>query len=996
MSIFKSTFKPFVARQINARQDLISKVERPVEFSHYVSSKSPWIKMTSLVNYNDSADKKNVFTDTLAKQNILFGGSLFNIEGDKYALRSGVGKKGSAYGGDLGTKQYGIRPMPGITGLTSRSAGAYGSLTEIVVKFVAWDVDQFEKLSILYLRPGYKVVVEWGWSMYLDTRNPNKKESICDEFNINDLKHNYKYSIVNSPLNTIDCFNTSLTQESIYNSIDKLRISYSGNYDAFLGAIRNFEYQLLPNGGYECSLTLISIGDVIDTIRINNTTAVDLGPATKTPDPNENNTEANNQDPDDKLEIKSQFEILFDLYCKISDTNPRATSPDFKVIRDIDALISQQDAKAIDTYIYKYNDDPELERLKDESRRNNAPLLSAMSMMNNHPFIPAGKRDYYYIQFGYLLHILNSFKNIYTNQNETLINIEIPPDPKANCYISNGLCVASYNSISINPAVALISNPSAELFSRPDGSPGFIPDVSSTEDINNNTAPLIGKSTITLRNYLYPGTNLGQIANIYINIGEIINTYKELSLNNNGHVNMGPFISSLLNRVSYALGSINEFDKFVKDNKIVIIDKHYTELPSETAYVNKYQVNISGANSIVRNHKVLSKIFNSQATIIAIAAQNRENISALQTATYNYLNNRLQDRLMLTARDEYDGQRLSDEIRETDLFIYNLRMLIRYVNKYVLSNTLYADTYGSNLEGMNTCLNSLLVQIDRATDYKGIVPMTIEMTIDGISGLTIGEIFTVNKDVLPKDYDDRRIGFIVTGISNNVNTHSWETTISTQVCLLDQESKQKASKEKSDNIKKQLIKGINKASEKLALSINSFNVLSAFFADVLNGKYIKKGTGSIGIISPFKTNYLEIALNEYPIPNPNNSSTGNATSQNFLSHIQKFLTKDNTLSSAIKSSQVYNQMDPILQRLFNSDANNAINIKDEKDKDAIPRTARISNYGSLAPQNTDISDKVKRSIVGYMGTLQVDDPQVADPRTLLINPSVVSTPTYKF
>ena len=138
MSIFKSTFKPFVVRQINARQNLLSEKERPVEFSKYVSAKSSWARMTSFVNYNGSSD--------LAKKYILMGGTLynFNSETGKVFMRSGVGGRGASYGGDIGTNQYGIRPMPGIAEITTRSLGAYGSLTEATVKFYAWDVKQLE------------------------------------------------------------------------------------------------------------------------------------------------------------------------------------------------------------------------------------------------------------------------------------------------------------------------------------------------------------------------------------------------------------------------------------------------------------------------------------------------------------------------------------------------------------------------------------------------------------------------------------------------------------------------------------------------------------------------------------------------------------------------------------------------------------------------------------------------------------------------------------
>jgi hypothetical protein len=307
MSIFKSTFKPFVVRQITARQNLLAKKERTVEFSKYVSAKAPWIRMTSFVDYGEEGQE----TSELAKKYVLMGGTLyqFNSETGKVFMRSGVGGKGASYGGDLGSTQYGIRPMPGISSMTTRSLGAYGSLTEATVKFYAWDVKQLEDLSLLFQRPGYKVLLEWGWSMYIDTsvqgESPKKKtdsKTLNTEYN--------KFSIENTPFNTINCFDDSLTQDQIYNQLEVYRHRYSGNYDGVLGSIRNFEYELMPNGSYECTTVLMSIGDVIDTIRMNDT----VGQAIPSPEQQETSTIP---------EIKSQFELLFDAYSKLSKINNR-------------------------------------------------------------------------------------------------------------------------------------------------------------------------------------------------------------------------------------------------------------------------------------------------------------------------------------------------------------------------------------------------------------------------------------------------------------------------------------------------------------------------------------------------------------------------------------------------------------------------------------------------------------------------------------------------
>ena len=161
MSIFRSSFTKEVQEQLTVRQNAIS--NRTPQSIQYLGSRNAWIRMTSSVNVdNDNGD--------LARKNVLLGGVL----NTNNKLRSGVGSSGEAYsttspGGR--THLRGIRPMPGITSIDIKSKSAYGSLREVTVNFICWDITQLEDLEVLYMRPGYTVLVEWGWIPYLDNIN---------------------------------------------------------------------------------------------------------------------------------------------------------------------------------------------------------------------------------------------------------------------------------------------------------------------------------------------------------------------------------------------------------------------------------------------------------------------------------------------------------------------------------------------------------------------------------------------------------------------------------------------------------------------------------------------------------------------------------------------------------------------------------------------------------------------------------------------------------
>jgi putative chitinase len=253
MSIFKESFKDSIKAQLKKRQEIMT--TRTTEGLQYLNSRNSWIRMSSAVDVYKSTAPQNPTIDqlkdaanydnTLAKKYILQGGTL-NENG---TLKAGVGSgfenaysRKSAEGNDY---RLGIRPMPGITNIDVKSKGAYGSLREVVVNFQCWDIKQLEDLELLYMRPGYTVLVEWGWSPYFD-ENGNFKTTV--DF----------YDIVNKRKD----------KEVIWKELDEKMVK-NGNYEAMFGYVKNYNWNARMDGGYDCSTTIISLGEVIESLKVN-------------------------------------------------------------------------------------------------------------------------------------------------------------------------------------------------------------------------------------------------------------------------------------------------------------------------------------------------------------------------------------------------------------------------------------------------------------------------------------------------------------------------------------------------------------------------------------------------------------------------------------------------------------------------------------------------------------------------------------------------------
>jgi hypothetical protein len=217
-------------------------------------------------------DPTNWFGNELAKQYILFGGTSnanLNISSDSATgdltkanagdYRFGVTNNTSefnnfAYG--LGGTEMGINAMPGITGFNVKSRNM-GSLREVTVNIRANNENQFKIIDNLYCRIGYTMFLEWGNSQYFN--NSGGYISVNDD-NAPSLIPTFltkKYG-----LNEVSCPSKFLEY------IEKNRERSYGNYDAFFGRVKNFSWEFNQAGYYEITLSLISWGDIIESLGV--------------------------------------------------------------------------------------------------------------------------------------------------------------------------------------------------------------------------------------------------------------------------------------------------------------------------------------------------------------------------------------------------------------------------------------------------------------------------------------------------------------------------------------------------------------------------------------------------------------------------------------------------------------------------------------------------------------------------------------------------------
>lgn len=280
MSIFKNSFHPSIKGQLSTRQAAMT--NRTPYNLQYLNSRNAWIRLSSSVNvYKKDAPRSGEggfptpaelqnpanYDNSLANKYVLQGGILNNGK-----HRAGLGDFSNAYSNvnaDGEPYRLGIRPMPGITGVDIKNKGAYGSLRAATVTFQCWDIKQLEDLELLYMRPGYTLLLEWGWSPYLG--NGTEVNNFTDG----------KFT---TTIDYTDIINTEWTKENLFkrqyaratdgkyydeNGTEVNIIGYQGNTDSMFGFVKNYSWKARMDGGYDCSTEIISIGEVLESLKVN-------------------------------------------------------------------------------------------------------------------------------------------------------------------------------------------------------------------------------------------------------------------------------------------------------------------------------------------------------------------------------------------------------------------------------------------------------------------------------------------------------------------------------------------------------------------------------------------------------------------------------------------------------------------------------------------------------------------------------------------------------
>jgi hypothetical protein len=866
MSLFKETLRDYTRKQIFIREKVISRGNpdigsrragvdytneknsnalklAPGAFFSY-NSKQCIIRMSSLVDLMQDigldiggSKFENYKGETFARNYILQGGVLSDYErrfdqedgSSKRVLRKvnevrggfprSTKKVNLSYGdpslvSDPTSDGYGVVPMPGIVDLNVRTTSAYGSLRQAKINFVCHNLRQLEILELLYMRPGYPVTVEWGWSPYIANNG-----DIINEFpSISDNEWFWDDKIANE--NTINNYIISKKEHT------------AGNYDGFLGYVTNFNYTARADGGFDCTSELISMGECLDSL--------------KAPSWSYSNSIRTNggDDADDFIYSNSLGAI-------IKSIKELTTQVDFPWYKDAAIWIANRNSSGL----LDFTDAQEEQTIKRNAAFDRlagllgyetarASIIAKDSAIENEEGDESilSQNDAY-IRLDALVELINEEVIPKTAKGDPTVmlslNYFIPQSDGT--YVVEPIRYAKYDGlsdqyldVSCNSRACVLphqwkefrdTNVNIGILKRIGlGLTGLsllnpMPHVASggttkerfekilrfrkaawtgeQEDLQTEEEKANGKSLTITSNYASR-----RIGNIFLGVDFVNDIYK--SVFKDDKASIGDFLNTLLAAISdecpsHKFGLITDQEN---TNIVYIIDLPMTTKDMsdmEIYYEDIFKFNVLSNYSIIRDFKYSTQIPSALKATIAINAQSGAGAEDIDSLTFAAFNSSIKSRIA-SATEKFSEEEEKTYFNENNARQQRekrLKTLKSQIKEYHdgFFNTFEENDQNQEFTSIVANIKSIIKEAQSIENYKfqrsdnfinnqAIIPIDLNLKMDGISGIVMGNVFRVDETRLPKAYKNNS-SFICVGEEQQITSgQDWTTNIRAQLVMI--------------------------------------------------------------------------------------------------------------------------------------------------------------------------------------------------------------------
>ena len=738
MNIIGEGFPNVINNQVKKRQEVYgsgygSSPRKPEEII-YLNANTSWVRLVSSVNVDDQTILLNRSLSTipgigdnkLAERFILFNGTNEDPSSQRYgvSLDGSLLGNNSAYG--IGGTEFGLRPMMGIKRAEIKHENR-GSLRRASIQIKAFNRVQFDIIDVLYLRLGFNILLEWGHSMYYDDKgvlqtNPN--DSLSSDF----LKGKTSY-------------NEFLTK------ISSQKLKACGNYDAMFAKITNFHWSFLPDGSYDITIDLVSIGDVVESFKINS--LIDDRPGAP-------NTGIDSLEEAIKLINKSTVgRFLYALGKKVLTSSTKsAVSDDISTLK-VDAVCANYD-----------------------------------NGVGNLP----------YIRLGTLLQFFQEkmmYKFVVGDNVSPILNFDYETD-------SNIMFIENDFQVSTDPRICLVNriiNIEGTEFSP------FIPYGEPFESPLFDTEVQYGQIMNIYVNMYFILTKMEELKTADSNkviLIDFLNSMLSSISNSLGGINkleatLDDTTATIIIRDANPLPNI---EKVIATLNAVAGKKY--NIPDKYTTFDLYGYNKEGNGahaSFIKDFSFKTEITPELSTMLTVGATaNSKVVGENSTALSKFnagLTDRFKEQIVQSKEDANPNlQEFYDKLSESQELYNKFKTLLKDYAGYLIGlsqgkfNPSDAETYKDALTNYLTYYQQYRqaqYQINYAIKYKkrppplfapntGFIPFNLSLTMDGLSGMKIYSKFLIDVDFLPSNYPENA-DFLIKNIHHVIENNKWFTTL---------------------------------------------------------------------------------------------------------------------------------------------------------------------------------------------------------------------------
>jgi len=798
MAIIGNPFEDYVKEQITVRQKALAEGlngsnPRKLATLKAYNTSTPWMRLSSAINVTNAEGRKDIEgksvyeliekeggfgfdwkNDSLSKNFVLTGIVTPNTGSSSPSGKIGSNKNAleGAYGFGYSQLQAkdgrGYVPPPGVTSVDFEYKND-GALAFATVNIKAFSEIQFQIIDILYQRPGYTCLLEFGHSAYLDN-NENYVQS-----DPNTGPFNYIFKPSGEP-NYYDM------AELIQNEKRKR----DGNYEGFFGRITKFNWKFNTDGSYDITVKLTGTGDVISSLRVNGPKLTIKG------------YEGQSKVSGEKIQIPKEKEKNW-LNKKIAAILP-SEDDDSPLVAN--AIKSQLNFELYSIFendkVYPHNGDVSINDftaldIPIGNKKYNKTFPKSVCKINvNNSFFGSlfGGEKYSpvtSIKFSVLLAILQKCCNIKDSKGKHLLNFsmleDIAKDNKEGTTKYDNTYIVTYpGNFSSNPSKCLIKYFAYDI------------DKLDTEAPQLTKSKINNKLTRTSNNEDVDNPWLAmRLSDVYVDIGFITQVLSDLQGQDTDakdeiEVPLLDFLKTILSGINSSLGGLNDFRiRFDEQTNRIDIISENPILNKKNPNTNFSIINTFGITkdqgSFVTDMGLNSELTDQFATQISIGAQANSSTTIGSASSFSSYSKGLVDRCFVEKRSSLEeDETISTGSEQTEYIAKIWNEDAQEAFEEVYNKIDFGSEYISALENIVSNLGDYILSkyVEKnESPVTAFLPFNLSLTMNGLGGMKIYEAFQIDGKGLPLSYDPSKIQLIIKSLSHSVSLDGWKTKIET-------------------------------------------------------------------------------------------------------------------------------------------------------------------------------------------------------------------------